>query len=526
MRKRFLPLALSCLFSLVLAVRPQAQVYRFHGSLMYVMDETVYVVDNPNESGTVSTVKGGPAFGLGIEYRPSRSFGMEWMYIRQGTKVRDWPYPSGGGMKEADVKAGINHLLASPILYFDSKGRSTPFLGGMAGLAFSQFRNPDNGASDSRAAFAWGFRGGLDFSGTGIRGGRLFANLLWSMKGVGGNLHGGTATTREERHATMIQLQFGANLTLQMKTKAKKATVAVPVEKPVETVKPKSIEEMFLSRRNRLVREFTLSGDTLHLGFYDNAMVDRDSISLYLNGELRVRNLEVRSETKRFSFPIKDLNDTTDFVMVAENMGRIPPNTAMVRAGFDGTDQEVLMESTDTTSAMIRFVNPGGKPRRPVEPKPSVQEPTPEPLDRKVQMKAEMKRQAGDIRERIPEAEVFESEEDIRVLFSTLMMFKKNSFELSESHRRELAGFQKVFLEYPGTRLIIEGYTDDTGNEPLNLDLSRKRAEAVMSELLRLGTPAERMRASGLGQERPRYPNDSENNRRRNRRVELVIVRD
>jgi outer membrane protein OmpA-like peptidoglycan-associated protein len=175
---------------------------------------------------------------------------------------------------------------------------------------------------------------------------------------------------------------------------------------------------------------------------------------------------------------------------------------------------------------MIRFVNPGGRPRRPVEPKPSVQEPTPEPLDRKVQMKAEMKRQAGDIRERIPEAEVFESEEDIRVLFSTLMMFKKNSFELSESHRRELAGFQKVFLEYPGTRLIIEGYTDDTGNEPLNLDLSRKRAEAVMSELLRLGIPAERMRASGLGQERPRYPNDSESNRRRNRRVELVIVRD
>ena len=512
----------------ILSKDVKAQVFRFHAGGMYVMDETVYVAPNPSEAALLSTVKGGPGLAFGGEYKPGKSIGLELAYFTQGTRIKDWHYPTPSGLAKTDLSSRFHHLMAATNLYFDSKGRSTPFLSHMAGLAMATFKNPDNGISDRKSSFAWGFRGGLDFDGGGFRKFRVFANALWTMRGIGGKFSedGNMPEPVRDRYGTMIQFQLGANYILQTKSRGRKPVSVAEKTPAMPTVAPKSTADLLLSRRNRLVQEFTVSGDTLVIGLYDNAMVDQDSVSLYLNGRLIVKNLEVRAQTQRISFPVRDLEDTTDFVMVAENMGSIPPNTAMVKTGFGDVEREVLMESTDSTNAMIRFLNPGGRPRRKVEAPATPPTGTPEPITRSEKMAAEIRLQSDELRKRIPEAEVIAGERDIRVLFSTLMMFKKNSVELTESHRRELAGFQSVFLEYPDTRLLIEGYTDDTGNEPLNLDISKKRADVVMAELLRLGTPAERMQSRGLGQQNPRYPNDSESNRRRNRRVELVIVRD
>ena len=518
---------MALLTGLVTALSSIGQEYRFHGSAMYALDETAYVSTNPSESGAVSTVKGGLGFGLGVERRKSQSFGFELIYMRQDTRVKDWYYPSGTGVSKTDVKAAFNHLMVGPNLYFDGKGRNRPFVGGMAGAALSTFRNPDNGVKDSRASLAWGVRGGLDLAGAGAARGRVFANLLWTMKGLGGDISNSVAGSQAQqgRNATMIQLRFGASLTLEKKSKPTVANVAVPVSFPGSAKKMQTPDEVFQSRVNRLFGTFQLAGDTLHISIYDNAMVDRDSVSLYVNGDLRIRNLEVRSESKRISFPITEMNDTTDFVMLAENLGSIPPNTAIVKAVFDGREHEVLMESTDSSSAMIRFLNPGGRPRRTVQASAD-QSTVTDPEGRKTRMVAELKRQSDDIRERIPEAEVFTGERDIRVLFSTLMMFRKNSYELSESHRRQLSDFQSIFLKYPDTRLVIEGHTDDSGEGTINMNLSQKRADAVLAELLRMGTPTDRMTVRGFGETQSRYPNDSETNRQRNRRVELVIIRD
>lgn len=71
-------------------------------------------------------------------------------------------------------------------------------------------------------------------------------------------------------------------------------------------------------------------------------------------------------------------------------------------------------------------------------------------------------------------------------------------------------------------KLRIEGYTDDTGNADHNKTLSEERAKTVLTELTASGIDASRLKAVGYGAQKPLAPNDSEANRAKNRRVELV----
>ena len=84
----------------------------------------------------------------------------------------------------------------------------------------------------------------------------------------------------------------------------------------------------------------------------------------------------------------------------------------------------------------------------------------------------------------------------------------------------DLAAFLQ---QHPERKVLIEGYTDSTGSEQTNLDLSQRRAGAVRDELTRRNVPFERVQVHGLG---PRYPvagNDSGSGRQLNRRVEVVF---
>jgi OOP family OmpA-OmpF porin len=73
--------------------------------------------------------------------------------------------------------------------------------------------------------------------------------------------------------------------------------------------------------------------------------------------------------------------------------------------------------------------------------------------------------------------------------------------------------------------LILSGHTDNVGNEDFNLKLSTKRAEAVKNYLINKGIAAERITAKGFGESMPIAPNDTEENRAINRRVEFFIVK-
>lgn len=72
--------------------------------------------------------------------------------------------------------------------------------------------------------------------------------------------------------------------------------------------------------------------------------------------------------------------------------------------------------------------------------------------------------------------------------------------------------------------VTVEGHTDSTGSTQHNLDLSRRRAEAVAAWLRAHGVAPHRLRVIGRGESAPAYPNDSEANRQRNRRVVIGVL--
>ncbi len=90
----------------------------------------------------------------------------------------------------------------------------------------------------------------------------------------------------------------------------------------------------------------------------------------------------------------------------------------------------------------------------------------------------------------------------------------------SEATMGEIA---KLLQGDPRLKLYVVGHTDNQGGLDMNMDLSRRRAEAVLSALTtKYGVPAARLKAYGSGPYAPVASNDSEDGRAKNRRVELV----
>jgi outer membrane protein OmpA-like peptidoglycan-associated protein len=126
-----------------------------------------------------------------------------------------------------------------------------------------------------------------------------------------------------------------------------------------------------------------------------------------------------------------------------------------------------------------------------------------------------MDKQAKELKQAIPTAEVE------RV--GSGLMFKINSAEISDSYKDDLAAAAGVFKNNPETNILVEGHTDDTGSDEVNMNLSQKRAEAVSAFLQSNGVAATRLQTKWYGESQPKYANDGEENRQKNRRVELAV---
>ena len=99
----------------------------------------------------------------------------------------------------------------------------------------------------------------------------------------------------------------------------------------------------------------------------------------------------------------------------------------------------------------------------------------------------------------------------------------------AEPKRQLLPFLQKLgrALQLDGAlRVRVEGHTDGDGGEDYNLDLSRRRAESVQERLIQFGARTRQIETFGYGETRPLFPNDSARNKQRNRRVEILTIRD
>jgi len=80
-----------------------------------------------------------------------------------------------------------------------------------------------------------------------------------------------------------------------------------------------------------------------------------------------------------------------------------------------------------------------------------------------------------------------------------------------------------VLNDHPDIRINVEGHTDTDGTPARNWDLSVTRATAVVKELTRLDVSGHRITASGRAFHDPITFNDTEENKSRNRRTEIIL---
>ncbi len=131
--------------------------------------------------------------------------------------------------------------------------------------------------------------------------------------------------------------------------------VTEPVKEPVVAASLTN-EQKFITRNRRLMQEIPISGDSIELRFYDNAEVDGDSIAIFLNNKLLYEHIRLTDKPYSIKLPVATLLDANELVMVAENLGSIPPNTSLMVAVIEGRHYEARLESTELSSAVIRFI--------------------------------------------------------------------------------------------------------------------------------------------------------------------------
>jgi len=120
-------------------------------------------------------------------------------------------------------------------------------------------------------------------------------------------------------------------------------------------------------------------------------------------------------------------------------------------------------------------------------------------------------------------AETTESARGVIVSLSGIL-FDVGKATLKPASQITVAKLAGILMVFSNMNLSIEGYTDSTGSADLNMRLSMDRARSVYEFLMAQGISNSRMKYQGFGPENPVAPNDTEANRARNRRVEVVLT--
>lgn len=134
-----------------------------------------------------------------------------------------------------------------------------------------------------------------------------------------------------------------------------KNTEIKTIEKPI--VQPKKIPEpnddVLVGRVNKLAGKFFVESKEITVEFYDNGEVDNDTISVYKDNQMVINRARLSTNPIRLTLKFDEVNTYYELITVAENLGDIPPNTALMMINYGKKRQEVFLTSDDRKNAKV-----------------------------------------------------------------------------------------------------------------------------------------------------------------------------
>ncbi len=128
------------------------------------------------------------------------------------------------------------------------------------------------------------------------------------------------------------------------------------VKKSTEII-PAIKELNFETRSKEILKTIEISGENFSVALYDNGAIDGDSISLFYNGKVILSHKMLSEKPIKFNLDATTNNAVNELTMYAENLGTIPPNTALMVVTDGDSRYEVRISSDLKKSGTIRFVH-------------------------------------------------------------------------------------------------------------------------------------------------------------------------
>ncbi len=113
------------------------------------------------------------------------------------------------------------------------------------------------------------------------------------------------------------------------------------------------IPPVLLERENALVRTLTTNSRDIKIELYDNGQIDNDTVSVYYNNSVIVNRKKLSHDPITLTINADENEPNHEFVMVAENLGEIPPNTALMVITTGGKRYELYLVSTEEKNAKV-----------------------------------------------------------------------------------------------------------------------------------------------------------------------------
>lgn len=127
------------------------------------------------------------------------------------------------------------------------------------------------------------------------------------------------------------------------------------IEKSISPTSTGNLDK-FNNRKKILQTVIPITAKTIELRFYDNAQIDGDSIALFLNNRMIFEHIRLTDQAYVVKLNAEDLENDNELVMVAENLGSIPPNTSFMVAIVGDKRYEARLFANEKSSALIRFI--------------------------------------------------------------------------------------------------------------------------------------------------------------------------